>query len=120
IVGYSMGARLAVGAAIRKPERVRRALFLSCNPVWPKAEFPDREAWENRWAEAFLREPWGKLESEWQEQSVFSGSAEIERRKTTEMREILGMSLKNWSPCLHPFTMADVQALPYTMDWAFG
>jgi pimeloyl-ACP methyl ester carboxylesterase len=117
LVGYSMGARLAVTAAMIQPQRVKRALFLSGNPLKPG---PEREAWEDEWSEKFLRLEWPILEAMWQDQDVFGKTTGLARRKTPEMREILGLSLRHWSPRLHPFSAAEVAALPAAMEWAFG
>jgi 2-succinyl-6-hydroxy-2,4-cyclohexadiene-1-carboxylate synthase len=120
LVGYSMGGRLAVCAATHAPERVARALFLSANPLAPLETPIKRAAWEDTWAQKFLSLDWPALESGWQEQAVFGGGIPVARRKSPELREILGLTLKNWSPRLHPFTPRQIQALPKTMEWAFG
>jgi 2-succinyl-6-hydroxy-2,4-cyclohexadiene-1-carboxylate synthase len=120
IVGYSMGARLAVTAVTANPEQVDRALFLSGNPIVPKSDQPERETWENEWVQKFLKEDWPALETAWQDQTVFAGAPELPRRKTPEMREVVGLSLKQWSPCSHPFTFEQVKALSSRMEWAFG
>lgn len=118
LIGYSMGARLAVAAAVKHPERVKRALFLSGNPIVPPE--PEREAWEKEWAEKFLKKEWAELEEAWQDQGVFANTPALPRRKTPEMREILGLSLARWSPRLHPFSGDQVKSLPECMDYAFG
>jgi len=120
LVGYSMGGRLAACAATKAPHRVSRALFLSANPLQPLEPADQRQAWENKWARKFLEQDWAELETEWQELPVFAGSARVTRRKSPEMREILGLALTHWSPRLHPFTAEQVRALPSTMEWAFG
>ena len=121
LVGYSMGARLAISAAVARPERVGRALFLSGNPILDPAEFAAREKWEGEWLAKFLSLSWEELEATWENQGVFSSASQhLERRKTPEMRELLGLSQLGWSPRLHPFTAADVRSLPRRMEWAFG
>lgn len=120
LVGYSMGARLAVAAANLHPERVSRALFLSGNPLFPANEFAAREMMEKDFSTKFLTEDWAALETAWEDQAVFQATEKLVRRKTPEMREVLGLSLTRWSPRLHPFTFEDVQSLPSRMEWAFG
>ncbi len=120
LVGYSMGARLAMCAVRAKPERVKRALFISGRPWLPAEDVEERAEWEKRFCEDFQRLEWTDLEAKWQDQSVFSGSAPLPRRKSPELREVLGLSLTNWSPRLQPFGEAELKALPATMDWAFG
>lgn len=120
LVGYSMGARLLVNAAVGWPQRVRRALFLSGNPLLDKVEFAARENWESEWTKRFLNNDWAGLESQWQDQAVLEGSEKQPRRKTPEMRELLGLSLYQWSPRRHGFSIDELKALPKGMDWAFG
>lgn len=120
LVGYSMGARLAVNAAVQLPERISRALFVSGNPLLPQEYWSERELWENDFRSAFLNKDWDELERTWQEQPVFQASPAVVRRKTPELREMLGLSLTNWSPRSHPFGAAELKRLPATMEWAFG
>jgi 2-succinyl-6-hydroxy-2,4-cyclohexadiene-1-carboxylate synthase len=118
--GYSMGARLAVTAAIARPERIGRALFLSGNPIFPAENAADREAWEKEWMRNFLNKDWPVLETTWQDQAVFAGTQVLARRKTPAMREILGLCLSQWSPRLHPFSRQEVAQLNKRSEWAFG
>lgn len=120
LVGYSMGARLAVAAAVRNPARVSRALFLSGNPSLASEEFAARESMEQDWAGKFLKQNWNEIERAWDDQPVFTNAQKLERRKSPEMRETLGLSLTRWSPRLHPFTRDDLKSLPSRMEWAFG
>lgn len=120
LVGYSMGARLALQAVLRAPDTFARALLLSGNPVLDPAEFNDREAWENNWAEKFQNQPWSELEKGWQEQAVFSATAELPRRRTEGMREKLAQSLINWSPRRHVNGWDELKGLSPAVAWAFG
>lgn len=120
IVGYSMGGRLALNALMRRPERVSRALLLSANPVIPAEAHAEREAWEVLWRERFRAADWKELESAWQEQPVFNSTQASVRRQSRGLRELLGLSLTNWSPRLHPFGWKEVENLGSRVDWAFG
>lgn len=120
LVGYSMGARLALQAVMNSPNIFRRALLLSGNPSLPPEDFSDREAWENQWAEKFQTQPWIELESAWQEQSVFTGSKGVPRRRKDELREKLAQSLLNWSPRHHLAGLEVVKGLSSAVEWAFG
>lgn len=118
LIGYSMGARLAMAAAAKHSERVKRALFLSGNPIVPAGT--EREIWEREWSEKFRGQDWIELEEAWQDQGVFANTPALPRRKTQEMREVLGLSLERWSPRQHPFSCAEIKSLPAGMDYAFG
>ena len=50
IVGYSLGARLALGAVIRHPNRFARATLIGVNPGLHDAERPARIAADLQWA----------------------------------------------------------------------
>lgn len=118
IVGYSMGARLALNAVMAKPERFSRALLLSGAPVLP--EGADRSEFEAQWTEKFLSQPWEECESAWEELAIFKGSERPPRRRSEPLREMLGLSLSNWSPSRHPFGWSEVKALPSRVEWAYG
>jgi 2-succinyl-6-hydroxy-2,4-cyclohexadiene-1-carboxylate synthase len=118
IVGYSMGARLALNAIVSKPERFSRALLLSGAPVLPAGA--DRAAFENEWARKFLTQPWEEIEAAWEELAIFKGSERLARRRSQALREMLGLSMTNWSPSKHPFGWAQVADLPASVEWAYG
>ncbi|HMN69051.1 MAG TPA: alpha/beta fold hydrolase, partial [Bdellovibrionales bacterium] len=120
LIGYSMGARLALGAYFFKPERFSRVLLLSGNPVIPEEDRAARAEWERLWREKFLTQPWSELESGWQEIPVFSGDEPVKRQRAEPLRAMLGLSLSNWSPRRHGFGWERVRELPKTVDWAFG
>jgi pimeloyl-ACP methyl ester carboxylesterase len=96
LVGYSMGARLALSALLRHPKRVRRALLLSGNPWLDPQEHATRLAWEQ------------------------DCSAALPRRQGPELRELLGLALVHWSIRLHDVTPRSLRNLPTAVDWAFG
>lgn len=120
IVGYSMGARLALNAIARSPETFSRALLLSGAPFLPQEAAAERAAWEKDWAARFMKEDWAALEQAWQEQPVFSASATSERRHSHLLREMLGLSLTRWSPRHHGFDEETLKQLPSSVEWAFG
>ena len=113
-----MGARLALNAIVAKPERFSRALLLSGAPVLP--EGADRTVFENQWTEKFLSQPWEEIESAWEELAIFKGSEKLARRRSQPLREMLGLSMTNWSPMLHPFGWDQVRALGPSVEWAYG
>lgn len=120
LVGYSMGARLAMTAAIARPERFARVLLLAGAPTVAQGTFEERNHWEDAWKEKFASQPWVELESAWQDQPVFNGTQTNSRRQNEELREKLGLSLVNWSPTRHPFNLEHVRALGPQVEWAFG
>lgn len=121
LIGYSMGARLAMNALIKSPDTFKNALLLSGAPHLHPGQSPEqRQAWEKHWALRFLKDEWAQLESDWQDQPVFEKTKSAQRRHSQTMREMLGLSLLNWSPRHHTFGTDEVKALPPTVEWAFG
>lgn len=120
IVGYSMGARLALNAVIANPQRFKRALLLSGAPFIPREDFHARFVWEEQWKERFESQPWAELEAAWQDQSVFAGSETAPRRRSDPLREMLGLAMTNWSVTKHPFEQEHVRRLQPSVEWAFG
>lgn len=120
LVGYSMGARLALQAVVGRPGNFRRVLILSANPEIARQEHKDREVWEHQWAEKFQTQPWAELERAWGEQAVFKGSPDVPRRRKDELREKLAQSLINWSPRRHLAGLEEVKRLSPAVEWAFG
>lgn len=121
LVGYSMGARLALNALIRAPGLFRRALLVSGLVLMPEPDKNARLTWEMDWREKFLKSSWEELETAWAEQPVFRADQKpVPRRRSEKLREMLGQSMVNWSPRLHPFSEVDVKALPASVEWAFG
>lgn len=121
LVGYSMGGRLALAAIHKAPGLFSRALILSAAALVPTAADGEaRRLWELDWQARFERDEWDKLEGAWQEQSVFTGSSVVPRRRRADLRGALGKSLLNWSPRQHPFGADWVRALPPAVEWAYG
>jgi 2-succinyl-6-hydroxy-2,4-cyclohexadiene-1-carboxylate synthase len=125
LVGYSMGARLALNALVREPGRFSRALLLSCRPFITPQEAESRRQWEMDWAMKFRSLPWNQLEQEWEAQGVFGSTQPLERRKVSlaqelQFREMLAQSLVHWSVTHHDLGPENLTALSRQVDWAFG
>lgn len=120
IVGYSMGSRLAANLVVASPQKFKRALLLSANPVWSNDDFAARNLWEQQWKERFASQPWAELERAWQDQNVFEGTKAMKHRHHDDLRDLLGLSLENWSPRRHGFGWDEVKAMSAAVEWAFG
>ena len=120
IVGYSMGARLALNALIANPKRFRRGLLLSGAAFLFGFDPQARAVFEQMWKERFESQPWGELKAAWQEQGIFHGSAAMSRRQGDEMRQRLAQSMTNWSVTKHPFGLDHLRRLEPAVEWAFG
>lgn len=119
IVGYSMGGRLALNAMVKAPKRFERALLVSSAPFCVEP-LEQRRAWEADWQKRFLNESWEELNRDWQMEGVFTNSAPLQRRQAPEMREMLALSLLNWSPTRHCVDGHALKTLSKRVDWVFG
>lgn len=120
LIGYSMGARLALNAVIANHERFSRVLLMSGAAFIAKEDLQARAVWEELWRERFESQPWFELETAWQEQAVFGNSEPASRRHSERLRESLALSLTNWSVTKHPFEKEHVRRLGPHVQWAFG
>jgi 2-succinyl-6-hydroxy-2,4-cyclohexadiene-1-carboxylate synthase len=69
LVGYSMGARLALN--LMQTHRVARAVLISAGVAPPE---PGRKELDETWAQRFeSAEPWESIIDAWNRQSVFAG-----------------------------------------------
>jgi 2-succinyl-6-hydroxy-2,4-cyclohexadiene-1-carboxylate synthase len=96
LIGYSLGARLALHALLRHPERWRGAILIGANPglEWETTR-AERRARDYAWAERFRYEDWNTVLADWNAQPVFAGS-EIPARDDGN-REKHASMLELWS-----------------------
>jgi 2-succinyl-6-hydroxy-2,4-cyclohexadiene-1-carboxylate synthase len=119
IVGYSQGARLALHAMVREPQRFGHAWLLSANPGQLDAEAKSQRAdWIRNWKKKFLEQDWEQLAKDWNRQEVFSGSQEVARPQTS--RFLLAQALENWSLLQHQFGWEELRSLKTPTTWVFG
>jgi 2-succinyl-6-hydroxy-2,4-cyclohexadiene-1-carboxylate synthase len=78
VVGYSLGARLALGLALRHPTRVTRLTLLSCHPgLRTAAERAARRASDAAWCDILLRRGVPAFVDAWQAQSLWDSQAQL-------------------------------------------
>lgn len=80
LIGYSMGARLALHALLDQPKKWQAAILLSCHPGLKEPQ--DRLEQDKKWARRFETEPWESLMAEWNAQIVLASYPLKERRNT--------------------------------------
>ena len=72
LLGYSLGARLALHALTQQPQLWDAAILLSVHPGLTTAEArAARLPQDQSWAGRFLREPWSDVMTAWNAQAVF-------------------------------------------------
>lgn len=89
LVGYSLGARLALGLALRHPERVSRLTLVSGHPgLSSAAEREARRAADAAWADVLLNRGLSAFVDAWQAQPLWASQlaldSEILRKKRAE------------------------------------
>ena len=91
LVGYSMGARLAL--QLMKTHRVSRAVLISTGVAPPE---PGRKELDETWARRFeSAEPWESILDAWNRQSVFAGRANpLTRNEADYDRKSLAAALR--------------------------
>ena len=100
LVGYSLGARLAMHALLLRPERFSAAVFISGHPGLPsETERQARVLSDSEWATRFRSESWTDLMTAWNEQSVLRpvGESVISRAERDFDRGTLARALECWS-----------------------
>ena len=80
VVGYSLGARLALGFALRHPARVSRLTLISGHPgLASDAERSERRAADERWCELLQTRGLVAFVDAWQAQPLWSTQACLDR-----------------------------------------
>jgi 2-succinyl-6-hydroxy-2,4-cyclohexadiene-1-carboxylate synthase len=80
VVGYSLGARIALGLSVRHPQLVARATWIGVNPgLRNDAERADRRAADAKWCELLEREGIPAFVDAWERQPLFATQHELPR-----------------------------------------
>ena len=86
LLGYSLGARLALGLALRCP-RVVAAALVSVHAGLPEAERPARAAFEDAMAAKLETAPLPAFVDEWERLPLFATQSQEQRRVQRAARE---------------------------------
>ncbi len=92
LVGYSMGARLALGCALAAPTRFTGLGFISGNPGLRQEERATRWQQDETWAKQIEGVPWQRFLSDWYNQPVFDSVSADERAAWIRQRTELNRS----------------------------
>lgn len=88
VVGYSLGARLALGFALRHPTRVSRLTLISGHPgLGSDAERVERRAADARWCELLLERGSLAFVDAWQAQPLWATQARLDRATLDRKRQ---------------------------------
>ncbi len=87
VVGYSLGARLALGFALRHPTRVSRLTLISGHPgLGSDAERIERRAADERWCELLLSRGLLAFVDAWQAQPLWATQAGLDETTLSRKR----------------------------------
>ncbi len=76
LLGYSMGGRLALRAALRAPNKWYGIILVAAHPGFAAAnDQQQRRERDDEWARRFEEMPWNNVVDDWNRQPVFSGRA---------------------------------------------
>ena len=121
LVGYSLGARLALHAHFAAPQRFKQLFLLSANPGISQVTVDERRVWEKKWADCFRQKPWAQAMELWNNQYVFQqATPRVVPAEGHLDRELVADSLSRWSLTTHGYSLDDLQRLPTTTEWWFG
>lgn len=99
LIGYSLGARLALHCLEYFPQQWDAAILISANPGLTytqekKIRIQQDELWSNR----FLNDPWEKVIQDWNNQPVFSNQiSHLSRKEMDFKRDLLAKQLTCFS-----------------------
>jgi 2-succinyl-6-hydroxy-2,4-cyclohexadiene-1-carboxylate synthase len=112
LLGYSLGARLALHALVQRPGHWRAAILVSPHPgLQSEAEREARKLQDKTWAGRFLNEPWHEVMADWNAQPVLAGAAAGQHVNESWRRQV-AEAFDGWSlsrqqdlrPMLHSVT----------------
>jgi len=87
LVGYSMGARVALGLALEAPALFRSVTLIGANPgLQSEEERAKRVKWEDRWCELLENEGIEEFERHWSRQPIFSDQLRMPVEAQREQR----------------------------------
>lgn len=122
LMGYSLGARLALHALVQKPSLWQGAVIVSGHPgLVEESERLARQQMDNEWAQRFEREEWNDLMLSWNQRSVFSGDHfQFERDEKDYCRQRLADTLRCVSLGLQSNLRQELSMLNLPILWIVG
>lgn len=120
IIGYSLGARLALHALIDQPRLWQKAIIVSGHPGLPAEERKARIEHDAAWAKRFELEPWEPLLHDWNNQEVFCGITPIPRLEQQFNRKDLANLFNQYSLGRQEDLSPKITDLPLPILWIAG
>ncbi len=120
LLGYSLGGRLALQAAVAEPEKFSRVIVLSAHPgLATEGERKARRLQDAVWAERALTLPWAEFLHRWDAQDVLGASAK-DRSGLERYRQEISRSFTQWSLGRQADLRDGLQHLSCPLWWITG
>ncbi len=121
LLGYSMGGRLALQAALDKPGLWDEVVLISAHPGLADEESKSyRLQTDTDWAEKFVKLPWHEVVKLWNDQPVFAGSDRPMREDLEKKRKEISQVMVNWSLAKQDFLGESLIGLKPKLHWYAG
>lgn len=121
LIGYSMGARLALTPFLQAPQLWDHAIFLSCHPgLTEEDERIKRLQSDQRWGERFVKEPFDQVLRDWNRQGVFQADLEQNVAEAQFDKKHLQEALNVWSLARQPDYRKALRETLVGYTWVVG
>lgn len=121
LVGYSLGGRLALHAALDKPGLWDEIVLISAHPgLTDFGEIHSRMMSDIDWSAKFREMSWNELIHSWNDQPVFNGTTEPKRKEKDYNRDHLIHMIKDWSLAQHEVHEEALIPLKPKLRWYAG
>lgn len=121
LIGYSLGGRLAIHAALDKPSLWQALILISSHTGLSDEKLKDERLKSDRaWAQRFANDPWDSVIQAWNSQPVFQGSHNPIRNEGDYSRGQLASILEGWSLGYQEDLAPRIQHLAIPILWIAG
>lgn len=122
LMGYSLGARLALHVLLDNPSLWTKAVLISGHPGLSSKEEKDaRKKHDALWADEFLHAPWDVILAKWEEQAVFKTARHCFKREERDYsRASLAHCLTKYSLGMQEDLKPKIAKLNLPILWLTG
>ncbi len=120
LLGYSLGGRLALQAAVAAPEKFQAIIVLSAHPglINPMAR-QERCVADAHWAHLAETLPWAEFLRQWDAQSVL-GNGSPDRFALEQYRTAIAAGFRQWGLGVQPDLRGGLRELQCPLHWITG
>lgn len=118
LLGYSMGARLALHALLADPAKWRAAILVSAHPGLTEGQATRRAA-DEKWAAQALRD-WPRFLTRWNQQEILAGAPEGLHQAPPSEQKAVAQSFRSWSLGTQADLRPRLPEIPCPVLWLTG